>query len=62
MIKPKIQKTGRNDMFWTITIILGVLWLAALVTGRTMGGYIHVLLAAAFLMVLYRFTQGRRWA
>ena len=49
-------------MFWPITTILGVLWLVGLVSRHTMGGYIHLLLAVAILMVLYRFFQGRRLA
>ena len=49
-------------MFWPISIILGVVWLAGLTTGRTMGGYIHLLPAVAILLVLYRLLQGRRLA
>ncbi len=47
-------------MLWTITVILIVLWLLGLVTSYTMGGFIHVLLVIAIIVVLVRVIQGRR--
>jgi len=47
-------------MLWTIGIILLVLWALGLVTSTTMGGYLHLLLVAAVLIVLIRVIQGRR--
>ncbi len=47
-------------MLWTIAIILTVLWLLGLVSSTTMGGFIHVLLVIAVVMVLMRIIQGRR--
>ena len=47
-------------MLWTIAVILIVLWLLGLVTSYTMGGFIHLLLALAVVMVLVRIIQGRR--
>lgn len=47
-------------MFWTIALILGILWLLGLVSSYTLGGLIHLLLAVAILMVLYRLFLGRR--
>ena len=47
-------------MLWTIAIILTVLWLLGLVSSTTMGGFIHVLLAIAIIVVLLRVIQGRR--
>jgi Family of unknown function (DUF5670) len=47
-------------MLWTIAMILIVLWLFGLVTSYTMGGFIHVLVAIAFIVVLVRVIQGRR--
>jgi hypothetical protein len=47
-------------MLWTIAVILLVLWTAGLVSSYTMGGFIHVLLVLAILMVLVRVIQGRR--
>jgi cation transporter-like permease len=61
-MKPKVQKTRRNDMVWPISIILGGFWVVGLVTGHTLGGYIHLLPAVAVLLVLYRLSQGPRLA
>jgi len=47
-------------MLWTIAMILIVLWLFGLVTSYTMGGFIHVLVAVAVIVVLVRVIQGRR--
>jgi hypothetical protein len=47
-------------MLWTIAVVLGVLWLLGLVSSYTMGGFIHVLLALAVIVVLIRVIQGRR--
>ena len=47
-------------MLWTIAVILLVLWLSGLVTSYTMGGFIHVLLVIAIVVVLINVLQGRR--
>lgn len=47
-------------MLWTFLIILLGLWFLGLVTAHTFGGFIHVLLAVAVLMVLIRLFRGRR--
>jgi hypothetical protein len=47
-------------MFWTIAVILIVLWLLGLVSSYTMGGFIHLLLVLAIVVVLVRIIQGRR--
>jgi hypothetical protein len=47
-------------MLWTIAVILLVLWLLGLVSSYTMGGFIHILLVIAVVMVLIRLIQGRR--
>ena len=47
-------------MLWTIAVVLVVLWLLGLVTSYTMGGFIHVLLVVAIIVVLLRLIQGRR--
>lgn len=49
-------------MFWTIFIILLVLWALGLVTSYTMGGFIHILLVVALVVLLIRLIQGRRIA
>jgi uncharacterized protein (DUF58 family) len=47
-------------MLWTITIILLVLWVLGLVSSYTLGGWIHLLLAIALIVVVLNFFQGRR--
>jgi hypothetical protein len=47
-------------MLTTIAIILVVLWLLGLVTSSTLGGFIHILLVIAIIMILIRLIQGRR--
>jgi Family of unknown function (DUF5670) len=46
-------------MLWTIFVILLVLWLLGLVSSYTLGGYIHILLVLAVVVVLIRLIQGR---
>ncbi|MFZ3128195.1 MAG: lmo0937 family membrane protein [Rhodoferax sp.] len=45
-------------MLYTIAVILIVLWLLGLVTSYTMGGFVHVLLVIAVIMVLLRLING----
>jgi len=47
-------------MLWTIAVVLMLLWLLGLVSSYTMGGFIHVLLVIAIVVVLIRIIQGRR--
>jgi hypothetical protein len=47
-------------MLYTLAVVLIVLWLLGLVTSYTMGGFIHVLLVIAIVMVLVNVIQGRR--
>jgi hypothetical protein len=47
-------------MLWTIAVILVVLWLLGLVSSYTMGGFIHILLVIAVIVVLLNIIQGRR--
>ena len=47
-------------MLWTIALILVVLWLLGLVSAYTMGGFIHILLVLAIIVVIIRLIQGRR--
>jgi len=47
-------------MLWTIAVILIVLWALGLVSAYTMGGFIHILLVVAIVIVLVRVIQGRR--
>jgi uncharacterized membrane protein YtjA (UPF0391 family) len=47
-------------MLWTIFVILLVLWLLGLVTSYTMGGFIHILLVIAIVVIVIQLVQGRR--
>lgn len=47
-------------MLWTIAVVLTVLWLLGLVSSYTMGGFIHILLVIAIIVILLRVIQGRR--
>jgi hypothetical protein len=47
-------------MLGTIAIILVVLWLLGFVSSYTMGGFIHILLVVAVIMILVSMIQGRR--
>jgi hypothetical protein len=49
-------------MLYTIAVVLLVLWLLGLVSGYAMGGFIHLLLAVAVVMVLVRLITGRKLA
>jgi len=46
-------------MLYTIAVILAILWLLGLVTSYTMGGFIHLLLVIAIVVVLLRVISGR---
>ena len=47
-------------MLYTIAVVLLILWLLGLVTSYTMGGFIHVLLVIAIVVVLLRIISGRK--
>jgi hypothetical protein len=47
-------------MLWTIAVVMLVLWALGLVTSYTMGGFIHVLLVIAIVVVLVNVIQGRK--
>lgn len=47
-------------MLWTLSVILLVLWALGLVSNYTMGGFLHILLVIAVIVVLLRLIQGRR--
>ncbi|WP_459990836.1 lmo0937 family membrane protein [Methylosoma difficile] len=48
------------DMLESIAIILIVLWILGLVSSYTIGGFIHVLLVIAIIVIILRIIQGRR--
>lgn len=47
-------------MLWTVAVVLLILWGLGLITGYTMGGFVHVLIVIAIIAVLVRIIQGRR--
>ena len=47
-------------MLWTIFVILLVLWLLGLVSSYTLGGYIHILLVFALVVLILQLVSGRR--
>jgi hypothetical protein len=47
-------------MLWTIAVILIILWALGLVSSYTMGGFVHILLVIAIIVLLVGFIQGRR--
>jgi hypothetical protein len=50
----------RDQMLWTIAVVLLVLWVLGLVSSYTLGGFIHVLLVIALVVFLVGVIQGRR--
>jgi hypothetical protein len=49
-------------MLWTIFVILLVLWLLGVVSSYTLGGFIHILLVIALVVLLIQLLSGRRTA
>jgi hypothetical protein len=47
-------------MLYTIAVILLILWLLGLVTSYTLGGFVHILLVVAIIMILVNLISGRR--
>jgi hypothetical protein len=47
-------------MLWTIAVVLVILWLLGLVTSYTLGGFIHILLVLAIVVILINVIQGRK--
>ncbi len=47
-------------MLWTVAVVLLILWGLGLITGYTMGGFVHLLIVIAIIAVLVRIIQGRR--
>jgi len=54
-----VAGTEEKTMLWTIFVILLVLWLLGLVTSYTLGGFIHILLVLAIVVLVIRIVQGR---
>lgn len=52
-------ETRRADVLWTIFVVLLLLWLVSVVSSFTLGGFIHILLVLALVVMLIRIIQGR---
>ena len=48
------------NLLWTLAVVLVVLWALGLVTSTTLGGFVHVLLVIAIVLVLVRIVRGRQ--
>jgi len=61
LLRTKNEYCKKEDrhMLWTIFVILLVLWLLGMVSSYTLGGYIHILLIVAIVVLLIRVIQGR---
>jgi hypothetical protein len=53
------QQRG-TQLLYTIALVLVILWILGLVTSYTLGGFIHVLLVIAIIVILIQVIQGRR--
>jgi predicted ferric reductase len=56
--KPNREKV--HPMLYTIAVVLLILWLLGLVTSYTLGGFIHILVVVAIIMILVNLISGRR--
>jgi hypothetical protein len=55
-----LPSAGEPNMLWTITIILFILWILGLVSSYTLGGWIHILLVLAIIVLIFNLLSGRR--
>ena len=55
-----IIQLNLKNMLYTIALVLIILWLLGVVTGSAIGGFIHILLVIAIIMVLVNFISGRK--
>jgi Family of unknown function (DUF5670) len=56
------RRRKETHMLWTIFVILLVLWLLGLVSSYTLGGYIHILLLVAVIVLVFNLLSGRNKA
>ena len=59
-LRLKFQTYKGGSMLWTIFVILLVLWLLGMISAYTLGGFIHILLIIALVVLVIRLIQGRR--
>jgi hypothetical protein len=55
-----VKPTERKYMLYTLAVVLLILWLLGIVSSYTMGGFIHILLVVAVVMILVNLISGRR--
>jgi hypothetical protein len=60
MHRPARTLVDEDSMLQTLAIVLVILWLLGLLSSYTMGGFIHILLVVAIVLILVRVIQGRR--
>ena len=56
----RTRTTKENIMLYTIAVVLIILWLLGLVTSTTIGGFVHILLVIAIILVLVNLISGRK--
>jgi Family of unknown function (DUF5670) len=57
---PETEERKVHFMLYTIAVVLLILWLLGLVTSYTVGGFIHILLVVAIIMIVFNLISGRR--
>ena len=55
-----LSKYPNQSMLWTIAVILIVLWALGLVSGYALGGFIHLILVVAIIVIVLQLVTGRR--
>lgn len=58
--QPSHEGKETDLMLWTITIVLVILWILGLVSSYTLGGWIHLLLVLAIIILIFNLLSGRR--
>jgi hypothetical protein len=59
MVHPGLD-SKEEEMLWTIFVILLIMWLLGMVSSYTIGGFIHLLLVIALIVLVYNLVTGRR--
>ena len=57
-----VEDMEESDMLWTIFVVLLILWLLGMVSSYTLGGFIHLLLVIALIVLVFQLITGRRAA
>jgi hypothetical protein len=56
----RMKTRGDEPMLWTLFVVLLVLWLLGMVSSYTLGGFIHILLVLALVVLVFQLISGRR--